>query len=128
MKTQANPDRDAPNVIKDDHMPAASETRDSSWLVYAATFAVVLPILYIVSSGPAQCIERTETGGLTVGHLYVKNDLSIPYRQGSFAYYRWAPPIRKIFEPLEWLSGKSTAGQVLNWYWNLFGVHWHDDK
>jgi hypothetical protein len=79
------------------------------------------------SSGPAQCIERTETGAFTVRHLIVKDELSIPYRQGSFAYFRWASPIRKIFAPLEWLSSKPAAGKVLNRYWNLFGTHWHHD-
>jgi hypothetical protein len=115
-------------VIKDDHMPAESETCRGSWLVYSTTFAVVLPVLYVLSSGPAQCIERTDAGTFTVGRLFVKgdlnpwvkDDLSIPFRQGSFALCRWAPPIRKIYTPLELLSERSATGKILGWYWNIF--------
>ena len=109
-------------------MPAEPETRNSSWLVYATTFAVVFPVLYVLSSGPAQCIERSDTGKLTLGHLFVKralrplvnDDLSIPFRQGSFALCRWAPPIRRIYAPLEWLSGRSASIGILGWYWDVF--------
>jgi hypothetical protein len=52
-------------VIKDDHMPAEPEARRASWLIYATTFGAVLPVSYVLSSGPAQCIERTDAGALS---------------------------------------------------------------
>jgi len=106
-------------------MPADSETQRGSWLIYATAFSIALPVLYVLSSGPAQCIERTEAGSYTLGALFTKDDLSIPYRQGSFVMYRWTPPINMLFLPLECVPRNSGPAKTLNWYWNLFGAHWH---
>jgi hypothetical protein len=111
-------------VIKDDHMAAESETRDSSWLVYATTFAVVLPVQYVLSSGPAQWIRRSDAGKYVIGEMFAKSDLSIPHRQGSFASH-WAPPFREIYSPLEFLRIIPSADRGLDWYWRCFGINWH---
>jgi len=108
-----------PIVIKDDHMPAEFEIHRGPWLLYATAFSVVLPALYVLSSGPAQCIHRTETSSFTFGTLFIKDDLSIPYRQGGI-YSRWASPFRETYSPLDRLSRNSEAGGILNWYWGLF--------
>src|SRR5260370_32978999 len=97
-------------------MPAEAETRRASWLMYATSFAVVLPVLYVLSSGPAQCIERNEAGFLTIGQMFVGDDLSIPFRQGGL-YSRWTSPLREIFSPLDWLSMKSSSCRILTSAW-----------
>src|SRR5690242_2631549 len=85
-------------------MAAESETRRGMWLIYATTFAVVFPVLYVLSSGPALCIEQTESGSLKVGSLHVKADPTIPYRQGSFYHHHWVEPIAKLYLPLNWVA------------------------
>jgi hypothetical protein len=50
---KAAPHRDAPNVIKDDHMPAEVKSKTEPWLAYAAFLALVVPALYVVGLGPA---------------------------------------------------------------------------
>lgn len=108
-------------------MHAEPETHRSSWLAYAAV-AVALPALYVLSSGPAQCIERTETGSFTIGKLFDNDGPNIPFRQGSFRIgcaKHWTPLVGNIYRPLTWVANNAVPGRVLNWYWNLFGERSH---
>src|SRR5579859_6602485 len=106
-------------------MPADLESHRGSWLRYATAFGVLLPVLYVLSSGPARCINWKKTSSFSFGQLFAKDDLRVPYRQGSFVLRRWATPIRFVFLPLEMVPDDSVAGKTLNWYWDLFGTHWH---
>ena len=91
--------------------------------------AVTLPVLYILSSGPAQCIEWKEGEMLSLSGQHFTNELNIPFRQGSFsisvATSRWPAHFQKFYMPLNKLANNALAGRVLNFYWSLFGDHSH---
>ena len=73
----------------------------SHLLASAAVLAIVIPILYVLSMGPAALLIK-KTGGL-----------SSPY----------IPVIEHIYAPLGWLYDHCTSFKsFLDGYWRLIGV------
>jgi hypothetical protein len=90
-----------------------SEARTKSGRTRIIIVAVVLPLLYVLSSGPTQSLA------FTYGHVTYDDDglgnvgVSVELDQGV-----WWP---KVYAPLMWIAEQSW-GDWLCSYWQLFPV------
>ncbi len=112
----------------DDHMPAEPETRRASWLVYAATFAVALPVKYVVSSGPMQILAPAPYAYSNTGGGFGGGMASVGFggRMGAVVGFgggmgpvgRWDTPVCIVYAPLERLAETEWVGETLTDYWD----------
>ncbi len=111
-------------ALMDEPMKDEPASRSNAWQAFTA-IVIALPALYVLSSGPAQCIEQTDAGSFTIGNII--GPTSIPIKQGAWTS-NWDSPFREIYEPLWWVRWNTGVGEALDWYWNAFGMHVHYDN
>ncbi len=100
------------------------ESTQGRWMMYFTLTLLALPVLYALSSGPAQYVARTETGRITLSFVSGPNAPMeyIPFCQRAVDS-RWTPALATIYLPLTRLEQHAIAAIPLNWYWRLFGEH-----
>lgn len=93
-------------------MSEPRERRKRDWPVWFGVAMAILPVLYVLSSGPMQTVAfrgHVTQVGSAPGPIGV--DLNID--PGT-----WWP---RVYAPLLWASDKSW-GEPINWYWSLFPI------
>jgi hypothetical protein len=91
-----------------------SDQRKQSVVPWIIVTAVVIPLLYILSSGPMQTIAfrkhtlHASAPGIS-GAVMAETIVDMGF---------WWPT---VYAPLWWVSEQSW-GEPLSWYWNLFPI------
>ncbi len=79
-------------------------------LPWVAALLVLLPVLYVLSSGPMQTVAFRNTGIIFVG-----SGEAVVYRREKG---NWWP---KIYAPVTWAS-KHSWGRSIKTYWAIFPI------